>query len=109
MARRIISEPNFTSILSAAGPGPVSAKLEIVLAVLLAPVDPSRPYSATSSDAPADLGDLFSRELREAVWPSNAHLNFNTHLADTPQQNRTRFGSGGAPRAGTLSRHSPMR
>jgi hypothetical protein len=88
MTRRIITEPNLMSILSAAGPGAVSAKLEIVLAVLLAPMDPSKPYSTTRSDAPAILGDLFSPELREAFWPSRANLNFNTHLADTPQQIR---------------------
>ena len=109
MTRRIISEPNFTSILSAAGPGPVSAKLEIVLAVLLAPMDPSKPYSTTSSDAPAILGDLFSRELREAFWPSKANLNFNTHLADTPQQIRTGFVSDGAPEPVKLAAQSWMR
>ena len=109
MTRMMISEPNFTSILSAAGPGPVSAKLEIVLAVLLAPMDPSKPYSATGSDAPAVLGDLFSRELREAFWPSKANLNFNTHLADTPQQIRTGFVSDGAPEPVKLAAQSWMR
>lgn len=109
MTRMMISEPNFTSMLSAAGPGPVSAKLEIVLAVLLAPMDPSKPYSATGSDAPAILGDLFSRELREAFWPSKANLNFNTHLADTPQQIRTGFVSDGAPEPVKLAAQSWMR
>jgi hypothetical protein len=89
MTRRIINEPNFMSTLSAAGPGPVSAKLEIVLAVLLAPMDPSKPYNAAKSDAPVFLGDLFLRELREVFWPSKANLAFSTHLADTPQQIRT--------------------
>src|SRR3979409_2525680 len=109
MTRMMISEPNFTSMLSAAGPGPVSAKLEIVLAVLLAPMDPVQPYSATGSDAPAILGDLFSRELREAFWPSKANLNFNTHLADTPQLIRTGFVSDGAPEPAKLAAQSWMR
>ena len=109
MTRRIINEPNFMSILSAAGPGPVSAKLEIVLAVLLAPMDPSKPYSTTRSDAPAILGDLFSPELREAFWPSKANLSFNTHLADTPQQIRTGFVSDGAPEPVKLAAQSWMR
>ena len=89
MTRRIISESNFTSTLTGARGGTVPAKLEIVLAALLAPMDPSKPYEAARSDAPAFIGDLFSRELREAFWPSKANLNFNTHLADTPQQIRT--------------------
>ena len=69
MTRRIISEPNFTSILSPAAPGAVSAKLEIVLAVLLAPMDPSKPYSTTKSEAPAIFGDMFPPALREVFWP----------------------------------------
>ena len=91
MTRRIISEPNFTSTLTGARGGTVPAKLEIVLAVLLAPMDPKPPYNATTSDAPAFIGDLFSRELREAFWPSKANLNFNTHLAATPDQVKTGF------------------
>ena len=109
MTLMMISEPNFTSILSAAGPGPVSAKLEIVLAVLLAPMDPSKPYSATGSDAPAILGELFSRELREAFWPSKANLNFHTHLADTRAQVKTGFVADGSKEQTKFAAKSWMR
>lgn len=109
MTRRIISEPNFTSILSPAGPGAVSAKLEIVLAVLLAPMDPSKPYSATSSDMPAIFGNMFSPALREVFWPSKANLAFNTHLADTPQQIRTGFVVDGSKEQTKFAAQSWMR
>jgi hypothetical protein len=96
MTRRIIDEPNFTSTLTGARGGAVPAKLEIVLAVLLAPMDPKPPYDATTSDAPAVIGNLFSRELREAFWPSKANLNFHTHLADTRAQVKTGFVADGS-------------
>ena len=109
MTRRIISEPNFTSTLTGARGGTVPAKLEIVLAVLLAPMDPKPPYDAITSDAPAVIGNLFSRELREAFWPSKANLNFNTHLADTRDQIKTGFVADGSKEQTKFAAESWMR
>src|SRR5229473_1697762 len=80
MTRKIISEPNFTSTLTGAGPGSIPAKLEIVLTVLLAPMDPSKP-----------------------------NLNFNTHLADTPQQIRKGFVVDGSKEQTRFAAQSWMR
>lgn len=90
MTRAIISEPNFTSRLTPAHPGQ-SATLEIALAVHLAPMDPSKPYSPGTSDAPWPFSEFLSPDARQKIWPNKANLNFQTYLANTPQEMKKGF------------------
>lgn len=90
MTRAIISEPNFTSTFTPARPGQ-SASLEIALTVHLAPMDPRKPYNPGTSDAPWPFSEFLSPEARQMIWPTKANLNFQTHLANTPQQMQKGF------------------
>jgi len=82
------------------GPGPVSVKLEIVPAVLLAPMDPSKPYSTTKSEAPAIFRRHVPARAPRGVLAVPRHLAFQHHLTDTPHRVRTGLVSDGGTGAG---------